>query len=86
MTGSLSNLAIRELSVILPSPPEEAFRPHIRVTNIRSSVADLAQPRTPNAETVEVLRQTERGEDIIQFNNLDELIADCEAYAESSTD
>ena len=84
MAVKLSNVAIREIAVTVPR--HQAVTPHIRFSKVREVLAESGQPRTPNAETVEVLRQTERGEDIIRFTNLDELIADCEAYAESLTD
>ena len=84
MTVNVSNVAIREVSVTVPR--HEALTPHIRIMNVREFLAETAQPRTPNAETIEVLRQTERGEDIIWFNSLAALIEDCEAYAESPDD
>ena len=84
MTVSLNNVAIREVSVTLPS--QEAYTPHIRLTNVSVPITNFGQPRKPNAETVEVLLQTERGEDIVRFKSLDDLITDCEAYAESPDD
>lgn len=84
MANSLSNVAIRETAVTVLSA--EAFTPHITLTIVQESLNDSGQPRVPNAETVEVLRQTERGEDIVWFTSLDDLIADCEGYAESPDD
>ena len=84
MSVNISNVAIREITVTIPR--RQSYTPYIRISNVREVLSEPAQPRTPNAETIEVLRQTERGEGIIRFNNLEELIADCEAYAESPVD
>lgn len=55
----------------------------LTLTNFRGPWTDPAQPRTPNVETAEVLRETERGEGIVRYNSVVELIADCERFADA---
>lgn len=56
---------------------------HIRLTNVRASLGHPDQPRTPNAETAAVLQKIERGQGIVRYNSLGELISDCERSAEA---
>ena len=80
MTASLS-IKVHESPLPLPSP--EVVTPQIRITNVRISLAGPEQPRTPNSETAQVLNEIERGEGIVRYNSLGELISDCERFAEA---
>ena len=77
------NLSIKVHETPLPLPSPAVFTPHIKLTNVRESLADPVQPRTPNAETAEVLQEIQHGEGIVRYNSLGELIADCEGFAEA---
>ncbi|MCY3912732.1 MAG: hypothetical protein OXG43_05730 [Chloroflexi bacterium] len=80
MTASLS-IKTHESPLSLPSP--EVVTPQIKITNIRISLAVPVQPRTPNPETAQVLKEIERGEGIVRYSSLGELISDCERFAEA---
>ena len=70
----------------LPAATDRLERNTTRSTAPFVKLEHRMQPRTPNSETAKVLRQTERGEEIVWFTSLDDLIAECEAYAESTDD
>lgn len=52
------------------------------------AVAQVApyQDRTPNAETIEAIRQVEAGEDLIEYENMDEFMKDYEEFKRSETE
>lgn len=70
----------------LPAATDKLGRNKTRSTAPFFELEHRIQPRTPNSETAEVLRRTECGEEIVWFTSLDDLIAECEAYAESPDD
>ena len=43
------------------------------------------QDRTPNAETLEAIRQVEAGEDLIEYENMDEFMKDYEELKRSES-
>lgn len=43
-------------------------------------VAKDATYRIPNAETIEAMRQVEAGEDLVEYNDVDEFMEDYDKY------
>ena len=78
VSGSIADDKTRNQLEILAS----TFGHRIKLANVRQS-PDPDQPRTPNAETAQVLEAIERGEGIVRYNSLGELISDCERFAEA---
>ena len=44
------------------------------------------QDRTPNAETLKAIRQVEAGEDLIEYENIDEFMKDYEEFKRSESE
>ena len=77
-SGKVADDSTRNRMAVLAS----TFGDRIKLANVRQS-PDPEQPRTPNADTARVLQEIERGEGIVRYNNLAELISDCERSAEA---